>query len=53
MMGAGQKVIASLLGHLDTSATERYPHVAQGAAAQFVETRWAKLRRAPESVVSG
>jgi len=27
MMGAGQEVIASLLEHADTAATERYTHV--------------------------
>jgi len=44
VMGAGQKVIASLLGHADTAATERYTHVGGGATAVLVEARWARLR---------
>lgn len=43
-MGAGQKVIASLLGHADTAATERYTHVGGDATAVLVEARWARLR---------
>jgi len=39
VMGAGQKVIASLLGHADTAATERYTHVGGGATAALVEAR--------------
>lgn len=42
-MGAGQKVIASLLGHADTAATERYTHVGRGTTAALVEARWTKL----------
>lgn len=44
VMGAGQKVIASLLGHADTAATERYTHVGGGATAALVEARWSKMR---------
>jgi site-specific recombinase XerD len=44
VMGAGQEVIASLLGHADTAATERYTHVGGGATAVLVEARWSKLR---------
>jgi integrase len=44
VMGAGQKVIASLLGHADTAATERYTRVGGGATAVLVEARWARLR---------
>jgi len=43
-MGAGQKVIASLLGHANTAATERYTHIGASATGAFVEARWAKLR---------
>jgi site-specific recombinase XerD len=46
MMGAGQKVIASLLGHADTAATERYTHVGSGATTALVEARWWRLRGA-------
>lgn len=45
VMGAGQKVIASLLGHADTAATERYTHVGGGATAVLVEARWTRLRQ--------
>lgn len=45
MMGAGQKVIASLLGHADTAATERYTHVSGMATGALVEARWAKWSR--------
>ena len=44
VMGAGQKVIASLLVHADTAATERYTHVGGGVTTVLVEARWAKLR---------
>jgi integrase len=43
-MGAGQKVIATLLGHADTAATERYTHVGGGATGVLVEARWSRLR---------
>ncbi len=43
MMGVGQKVIARLLGHADTAATEIYTHVAPDAMAGLVEARWARL----------
>jgi integrase len=39
VMGAGQKVIASLLGHADIAATERYTHVGGGATAALVKAR--------------
>jgi site-specific recombinase XerD len=42
-MGAGQKVIATLLGHSDSAATERYTHVAQSATTAMVEARWLRL----------
>ncbi|MBI5487422.1 MAG: site-specific integrase [Deltaproteobacteria bacterium] len=45
MMGVGQKVIAGLLGHADTAATEMYTHVAPGVTAALVEERWARLTR--------
>jgi site-specific recombinase XerD len=44
-MGAGQEVIASLLGHTDSATTERYTHVVQGATTASMEARWARLRR--------
>lgn len=44
VMGAGQKVIASLLGHADTAATDRYTHVGGGVTGALVEARWARLR---------
>jgi site-specific recombinase XerD len=43
-MGAGQKVIAALLGHADTAATERYTHIGRDATASLIEARWARLR---------
>jgi site-specific recombinase XerD len=43
-MGDGQKVIASLLGHADTAAAERYTHAGGGVTTVLVEARWAKLR---------
>jgi integrase len=43
VMGAGQKVIAALLGHSDSTTTERYTRVAQGATTALVEARWAML----------
>lgn len=41
--GAGQKMIARLLGHLDTGTTERYTHVQDSSAMPLVEARWARL----------
>ena len=46
-MGAGQKMIARLLGHADTGATERYTHVQADATVGLVEARWARLARLP------
>ena len=43
VMGAGQKVIATLLGHSDGATTERYTHVAQSATTALVEARWLRL----------
>jgi integrase len=43
VMGAGQKVIATLLGHSDSATTERYTHVAPSATAALVEARWLRL----------
>jgi integrase len=45
VMGARQKVIASLLGRVDTAATERYSHVVGGATAALVEARRTRLRQ--------
>jgi site-specific recombinase XerD len=42
-MGAGQKAIASLLGHSNSATTERYTHIAQSATTALVEARWARL----------
>lgn len=47
VMGAGQKVIATLLGHADTNATERYTHVQVDATRALVEARWARLKSTP------
>lgn len=48
-MGAGQKIIAQLLGHADTSASERYTHVAVDVTRPIVEARWAQLVERSES----
>jgi integrase len=45
MSGVGQKMIARLLGHLDTGTTERYTHIQTDATAALVEARWARLNR--------
>jgi integrase len=42
-MGASQKVIAVMLGHANTKATERYTHIQTAATAPLVEGRWARL----------
>jgi integrase len=44
LMGVGQKMIAKLLGHIHTSATERYTHVQVTETQALVEKRWAGLR---------
>jgi site-specific recombinase XerD len=36
-------MIANLLGHLDTKATERYTHVRVESTQPLVEARWARL----------
>ena len=43
VMGAGQKIIGALLGHSDSSSTERYTHVAQSATTAMVQARWIRL----------
>ena len=43
VMGCGQKMIAKLLGHSDTGATERYTHIQVEATQPLVEARWARL----------
>ena len=43
MMGAGQKMIAKLLGHRGTKATERYTHIQVSETQGLVEARWARL----------
>jgi integrase len=49
VMGAGQKMIARLLGHANTSATERYTHVQADATTVLVEARWARLAAPPRT----
>lgn len=49
VMGAGQKMIARLLGHANTKATERYTHVQADATALLVEARWANLAKAAKN----
>jgi len=44
VMGVGQKMIAKLLGHTDTGATERYTHVQVEQTKPLVEARWARLQ---------
>jgi integrase len=43
VMGAGQKVIGTLLGHSDSASTERYTHIAPSATTAMVEARWQRL----------
>jgi len=43
VIGAGQKVIATLLGHSDSATTERHPHGARIATTALVEARWLRL----------
>jgi integrase len=43
VMGAGQKVIGTLLGHSDSASTERYTHIAPSATTAMVEARWLRL----------
>ena len=49
VMGAGQKMIARLLGHANTGATERYTHVQADATTGLVEARWARLVGLPRT----
>ncbi|MCP4455712.1 MAG: tyrosine-type recombinase/integrase [Planctomycetes bacterium] len=41
--GVGQKLIAKLLGHANTSSTERYTHAQVADTQPLVEARWARL----------
>jgi integrase len=43
-MGVGQKMIAKLLGHVGTKATERYTHIQVSETQAAVEARWERLR---------
>ncbi len=45
-MGVGQKMIAKLLGHADSGATERYTHIQVEQTKPLVEARWARLSTA-------
>ena len=42
-MGAGNRRIASLLGHADMQSTERYTHPVADGIADLVEARWDRL----------
>ncbi len=44
-MGVGQKMIAKLLGHVTTKATERYTHIQVSETQPAVEARWARVVR--------
>lgn len=46
VLGAGQKMIATLLGHADMQSTERYTHVQVDATRGVVKARWLALTRA-------
>lgn len=48
LQGASQKMIAALLGHSNTSATERYTHVQVDATRALVEARWEGLAKPTE-----
>lgn len=43
LMGVSQKGIASMLGHQDTKATERYVRVHDGHRRRLVHDRWSRL----------
>jgi site-specific recombinase XerD len=43
VVGAGQKVIATLLGHADTHATARYTDVQVDATRALVGAQWERL----------
>ena len=44
IMGAGQKMIATMLGHADTAATERYTHVKSDATSTLANQVRLKTR---------
>jgi site-specific recombinase XerD len=41
----GRKLIAKLLGHVTTKATERYTHIQVTETQPAVEARWARVVR--------
>lgn len=43
-LGAGNKGIATLLGHANMASTERYTHMRAEGMAALVEARWERLR---------
>lgn len=43
LMGVSQKGIASMLGHRDSKATERYVRVHDGHRRRLVDDRWSRL----------
>lgn len=45
-MGEGQKAIASMLGHADMKATERYVRVHERQLQTLVTERWNRLMNA-------
>ncbi len=45
MMGAGQKMIATVLGHTDAKTTERYTHMREEATREMVEAQWQALSK--------
>ena len=45
-MGAGNRQIASQLGHADMASTERYTHAVPDGRAELVEARWERMKGA-------
>ncbi len=43
MMGAGQKMIATILGHTEARTTERYTHMRVEATREIVQAQWSRL----------